>query len=271
MIVHGVLILGSVVMVVPFWFMLTTSLDRAAWLNIPFPPSLFPEQPSLDAYRVAIDGMKMGRLYLNTFVVAVVEIAISLTSALLSGYALSKIRPRGGNAILMLILATMMIPAEATLVPNFVIFQRLGLINTYLPFWIPAMAYTFGTFFVKQYLDNLPSELREAAKMDGAGELRTLFQVYVPLATPVLATCAILLFLGVWNSFLWPLVVLNSPSLYTLQIGISSFSQTVGGSQYLLPAVNMAATVLSLIPVLVVYLVLQRYIVASVAGSAIKG
>ena len=221
--------------------------------------SRLPETPSLDAYQIAIEGMDLGRLYLNTFIVAVFEIVISLVSALLSGYALSKIRPRGSKIILFAILATMMIPAEATLVPNFMTFQRLGLIDTYLPFWIPALAYSFGTFFVKQYLDNLPSELREAAKLDGAGELRILFAVYLPLATPVLATCTILLFLGVWNSFLWPLVVINSPSLYTLQIGIAAFSQTVGGSQYLLPAVNMAATVLSLAPVLVVYLVLQRF------------
>lgn len=270
-ILHLALAVGAVAMLLPFIFMISTSLNADAWLTIPFPAQLVPDRFSLEAYRVAVEGMDIGRLYLNTFLVAAVEILLSLISALLSGYALSKIRPRGSGILLVVILTTMMIPSEATLIPNFITFQTLGMIDTYLPFWIPALAYTFGTFFVKQYLDNLPWELREAAKIDGASELRTLFGIYVPLATPVIATCAILLFLSVWNSFLWPLVVINSPSLYTLQIGIAAFSQSVGGTQYLLPTVNMAATVLSVIPVLVVYLVLQRYIVASVASSAIKG
>jgi multiple sugar transport system permease protein len=269
--VHVPLILGSLLMVLPFVFMFSTSLNAQAWLQIPFPAQIVPAEFSTKAYTTAIEGMNLGRLYLNTILIAVVQIGVSLVSALLSGYALSKIRPRGSRFMLILILTTMMIPAEASLIPNFLTFKDLGMLNTYLPFWIPALAYTFGTFFVKQYLDGLPDELREAAKLDGAGELRILFAIYTPLAKPVLATCTILLFLGIWNSFLWPLVVINDPSLYTIQLGISQFATSSGGSTYLLPAVNMAATVLSVVPVLVVYLFLQRYVVESVASTAVKG
>lgn len=269
--VHVPLIVGAVLMVVPFVFMLSTSFNGKAWLQIPFPPQVVPSEFSLRAYTTAIESIHLGRLYLNTGLIALVQIAISLTSALLSGYALSKIRPRGSKIILILILTTMMIPAEASLIPNFLTFKDFGMLNTYLPFWIPALAYAFGTFFVKQYLDGLPDALREAAKLDGAGEMRILFAIYTPLAKPVLATCTILLFLSIWNSFLWPLVIINDPALYTIQLGISQFAASVGGNQYVLPAANMAVTVLSVIPVLVLYLFLQRYIVESVASTAVKG
>lgn len=268
---HVPLVLGAVLMVVPFVFMFSTSLNANAWLQIPFPAQIVPPKLSLRAYTTAVAGMNLGRVYLNTILIAAVQIVVSLVSAFLSGYALSKIRPRGSRVILVLILTTMMIPVEASLIPNFLTFKAFGMLNTYLPFWIPALAYTFGTFFVKQYLDGLPDELREAAKLDGAGELRILFAIYTPLARPVLATCTILLFLNVWNSFLWPLVIINDPSLYTVQLSISTFATSIGGSQYTLPAVNMAATVLSVIPVLVLYLFLQRYVVESVASSAVKG
>ena len=262
---------GAAIIIVPFLFMVSTSLNRDAWLSIPFPAQIIPNAPTFEAYEVAIESLDLGQLYLNTALIAAFQIAISLFSAVLSGYALSKVKPRGGHWVMVLVLTTMMIPNESTMIPNFLTFKALGMLDTYLPFWIPALAYTFGTFFVKQYLDGVPDELREAAKLDGANELRILFQIFLPLAKPVLATCTILIFMGVWNNFLWPLIIINSPELYTLQMGIAAFSLSVGDSQYMLPAVNMAATVLSVIPVLIVYLALQRYVVASVASSAIKG
>lgn len=269
--IHVILMCGAVVMMVPFIFMLSTSVNADAWTQIPFPVQLVPEHFSLNAYSTAIQGLDFGRLYLNTFIVAAVQILISLVSATLSGYALSKIRPRGSRIFLIGILSTMMIPLEATLIPNFLTFKAFGVLDTYVPLWIPAIAYTFGTFFIKQYLDSLPSEMRESAKLDGATELRILFSVYLPLVGPVLATCGVLLFLGIWNAFLWPLVILNTPSLYTLQLGIAQYSTTVNGGRNLLPALNMAATVLSAVPVLAVYFVLQRFVVRSVANSALKG
>lgn len=266
-----VLIVGAVVVLAPFIFMISTSFNGQARTSVPFPPQIIPQDFSLEAYEIATQGINVGRLYFNTFQVAIVEILFSLGSAVLSGYALSKIKPRGAQIVLLLALSTMMIPAEATIIPNFMTFQTANMLDTYWPLWLPALAYPFGTFLVKQYMDALPSELREAARVDGAGELRILFLIYLPLCKGVLAAITILLFLSTWNSYLWPLIVINDPTKFTIQLGIASFNQSLGDENYALPAVNMAATVLSLIPVLAIYLFFQRYIVQSLASSAIKG
>ncbi|SLN03186.1 sugar ABC transporter permease [Corynebacterium xerosis] len=267
----GVLAIGSIAILLPFIFMISTSFNGQARLSVPFPPQIIPEEFSTEAYSIATTGIDIWRLYGNTFLVATVEIILSLGSALLAGYSLSKIRPRGSNIILMVALATMMIPVEATIIPNFLTFKWLGMLDTYWALWLPAIAFPFGTFLVKQYLDSVPDELREAARIDGASELRTLVLVYAPLAKGIIATLVILSFLGSWNSYLWPLIVINNPKLYTIQLGLAAFSQTVGEDTYALPDVNLAATVLSLLPVLAIYLFFQRYIIASVASTAVKG
>jgi multiple sugar transport system permease protein len=267
----GVLVVIGVLMLAPFVFMISTSLNADARTAVPFPPQIIPHHVSFEAYRIAVQGINLGRLYLNTLLVEVVEIAFSLGSALLSGYALSKIKPRGTKVILLLSLSTMMIPSEMTIIPNFLTFERLHLLDTYWPIWLPAIAYPFGTFLVKQYLDALPGELREAARVEGAGELRILTLVYLPLCKGIVATLTILLFLSIWNNYLWPLIVINDPDRFTIQLGIASFNQSIGGQSYALPAINMATTLLSIIPVLAVYLFFQRYIVESVASSAVKG
>lgn len=267
----GVLAIGSIAILLPFIFMISTSFNGQARLSVPFPPQVIPEEFSTEAYSIATTGIDVWRLYGNTFLVAAVEIILSLGSALLAGYSLSKIRPRGSNIILMVALATMMIPVEATIIPNFLTFKWLGMLDTYWALWLPAIAFPFGTFLVKQYLDSVPDELREAARIDGASELRTLVLVYAPLAKGIIATLVILVFLGSWNSYLWPLIVINNPQMYTIQLGLAAFSQTVGEDTYALPDVNLAATVLSLLPVLAIYLFFQRYIIASVASTAVKG
>ena len=266
-----VLTIGAVAVLLPFVFMITTSFNGQARLSVPFPPQIIPEDFSTDAYRIATLGIDVWRLYGNTVLVAAVEIVLSLGSALLAGYALSKIRPRGSRIILVVSLATMMIPLEATIIPNFMTFKWLGLLDTYWALWLPAIAYPFGAFLIKQYLDSVPDELREAARLDGAGEVRILAQIYAPLAKGIIATLVILLFLSTWNSYLWPLIVINDPTMYTIQLGLASFNQTIGSETYALPDVNLAATVLSLVPILAIYLFFQRYIVASVASAAVKG
>lgn len=266
-----VLSIGGLIMLGPFVFMISTSFNGQARTAVPFPPQIIPHRPSLEAYRLATEGIHIGRLYLNTLEVEFVQIVFSLTASLLSGYALSKIKPRGGRFLLILVLATLMIPPEATIIPNFITFDTFHLLDTYWPIWLPAIAYPFGTFLVKQYFDALPSELRESGRVDGASELRILISIYLPLAKGILATLIILLFLSIWNDYLWPLIVINDPNKYTIQLGIAAFNQQVGGQTYALPATNMAATLLSLLPVLVIYLAFQRYIVESVASSAIKG
>lgn len=263
---------GGVIMLVPFVFMVSISFDKDATLTIPFPPHIIPPHATGENYAIAFQSIDLVHLYANTIEVAFGTLICGLGSSLLAGYALSKLNLRGGHFILILALATLMIPSESTIIPLFLVFKDLGLLNNYGAFYLSALAYPFGAFLIKQYMDGLPNELREAAIVDGAGELRVLWSIYLPLCKGVLATITVLMFLDVWNSYLWPLILLSDPSKYTIQIGLATFNITNGqGQSTALPAVNMAATVLSLLPILAVFLFFQRYIVEGIASAGLKG
>ncbi|WP_237391566.1 carbohydrate ABC transporter permease [Paenibacillus dendrobii] len=263
-----VLFLGSFVMIVPFLWMLITSFDWAARLHINFPPRLWPEEPSIRTFEAAFTSIKMFRYITNSIIVSAGVIIISALSALLSGYALSKLRFKGANIVLLLALSTMMIPFEMTMIPQYLLFSKLGLVDNYLAFYLPALNYAFGTFLAKAFFDQLPTTLREAAILDGAKEISVFSRVYLPLCTPIIATMVILLFLGVWNDMLWPLLILKKATKYTIQIGLAMFTYNNGIDKQ--PSIIMAATTVSLIPVVVVYMFLQRYIIESIALSGIK-
>jgi multiple sugar transport system permease protein len=267
----GVLVLlsvSSLIMVIPFLWMLMTSFDWAARLNIPFPPKFWPQDFSLQTYEAAFLNIDMLRYIFNSLLVSFGVIVVSLFSALLSGYAISKIRFKGANAVLLLALSTMMIPFEMTMIPQYLLFDKLQLLDTYWAFYLPALNYAFGTFLAKQFIDQLPSSLREAAIMDGAREFTVFWRVYFPICTPIVATMTILQFLAVWNDLLWPLLVLNDPAKYTIQLGLAMFSYNQGMNHF--PSIIMAATTISLIPILAVYVFLQRYIVESIALTGLK-
>jgi len=165
-------------------------------------------------------------------------------------------------------LATLMVPFEVTMVPTFFLFKTLNLTNSYLAFYLPAINYVFGTFFAKQYFDTIPSSFRESALIDGANDFTICLRIYIPLCGALAATLVVLQFLGVWNDFLWPLIILNSPAKYTVQVGVAMFTWDRGMQQ--MPAIRMASSCIVIIPVLILYLFLQRYIVESIALSGIK-
>jgi multiple sugar transport system permease protein len=263
-----ILALGSFVMIVPFLWMLATSFDWNARMTIPFPPRFWPQSISIRTYQMAFMNIDMMRYLLNSAVVAAGVILVSIFSALLSGYALSKIRFKGGGLVLVLALSTMMIPFEMTMIPQYLLFNAMNLLDTYWAFYLPALNYAFGTFLAKQFMDQLPDSLREAAIIDGAREIAVFSRIYFVLCIPIIATLVILQFLAVWNDLLWPLLALNTPEKYTIQLGLAMFTYNQGLNR--LPAVIMAATTVSLVPVLVIYLFLQRYIVESIALTGIK-
>ena len=267
-ILFAILSLGSFVMIVPFLWMVSTSFDWAARLQISFPPRFWPEELSLKPYEAAFTSINMLKYIMNSILVSAGVILISTLSALLSGYALSKLRFKGSNLVLLLALSTMMIPFEMTMIPQYLLFTNLGLGDNYLAFYLPALNYAFGTFLAKAFFDQLPTVLREAAILDGAKEISVFSRVYLPLCTPIIATMVILLFLGVWNDMLWPLLILKSADKYTIQIGLAMFTYNNGIDKQ--PAIIMAATAVSLIPVVVVYMFLQRYIIESIALSGVK-
>jgi multiple sugar transport system permease protein len=267
-IVFIILFVSSFVMIVPFLWMLVTSFDWAARLNITFPPKIWPEEPSIKTYRAAFTNIHMMRYILNSLIISSGVIIVSSISALLSGYALSKITFKGSSIVLVCALSTMMIPFEMTMIPQYMLFAKLNLIDSYWAFYLPALNYAFGTFMAKAFIDQLPSNFREAGIIDGAGEFSVFWKIYLPLCTPIIATMIILLFLGVWNEMLWPLLALRSADKYTIQLGLAMFTYNNGLNQQ--PSIIMAATTVSLIPVLAVYLFLQRYIIESIASTGIK-
>jgi multiple sugar transport system permease protein len=266
-ILTGVLLIGSLVMIIPFIWMVLTSFDWAARLKIPFPPRFWPEEFSLKTYQMAFTNIPMLKYMINSIIVSVGVIVVSLLSAVFSGYAISKLKFKGANIVLLLALSTMMIPFEMTMIPQYLMFAKIKLLDTYWSFFLPALNYAFGTFLAKSFIDQLPGSLREAAIIDGANEFTVFVKVYLPLCIPILATMIILQFLAVWNDLLWPLLALKTPDKYTIQLGLAMFSYN---KDLPLPSVIMAATTVSLTPVIVLYLFLQRYIVESIALSGVK-
>lgn len=263
-----VLLFGALVIAIPFVWMVATSLDRSAVVTAPFPPRFYPKEFSLFPYKVAWTNVKLLRYIANSLIISLGTILFSVSSAFLSGYALSKIRFRGSKWVLILALSTIMIPFESTMVSKYIMFSKLNLLNSYWALFIPALAYPFGTFMAKQFFDQLPTSLREAAKIDGAGEFTIFRKIYLPLSGAVLATMVILQFLASWNDLLWPLLVIQDSDKYNIQIGMAMFAQDKGASP--MPAIMMAITTISILPVLLLYLFLQRYIVEGVATSGIK-
>lgn len=262
-----VLLLGSLIMIVPFLWMVLTSFDWQARLNIPFPPRFWPEEFSLRTYTLAFTNIPMLKYIVNSLIISLGVIIISLTSALFSGYAISKLKFKGSSIVLVLALSTMMIPFEMTMIPQYLLFDKINLLDTYWAFYLPALNFAFGTFLAKSFIDQLPNTLREAGIIDGANEFLVFLKIYLPLCIPILATMVILQFLAVWNDLLWPLLALQTPDKYTIQLGLAMFSYN---KDLPLPSVIMAATTVSLLPVIVTYLFLQRYIVESIALSGMK-
>jgi multiple sugar transport system permease protein len=208
------------------------------------------------------------KAYLNSAIIACGSVFLNVISALLAGYAFSKGNFKGKKVLFVFVLATMMIPREITLIPMYMMFHKVNLLNTFYPCVLPSLLFGFGIILTKQYFDKLPNSLREAAHIDGAGEIRTFFQVFLPLTGPVTATLVILAFMYSWNDFIWPMIVLSKQELQTVPIYLASFSMEDGTR---LAGLTMGLAAASIVPVVVVFLFLQKYIIQSVALSGLKG
>ena len=263
-----VLAVLAVLMLAPFIWMVSVSFERMANVQPPFPPRLIPKEPSGFNYKIILENGSLLKAYSNSFIVAVGSVTLNVISALLAGYAFSKGKFKGKNFLFVIILGTMMIPAEITLIPKYMMFNKMGLLNTFYPIILPSLLFGFGIILTKQYFDKLPDSLREAAQIDGSGEIRTFFQVFLPLTGPITATLTILAFMYSWNSFIWPMIVLSNQQLHTVPIYLSSFAQEDGAR---LAGVTMALAAASILPVIIVFLFLQKYIIQSVALSGLKG
>jgi multiple sugar transport system permease protein len=258
------LFLGGVLMVTPFVYMLATSLKTNAEV---YQLSLLPRAPTLDNYRRLAGASGFPRWFLNSLVIATATTASVLFFDSLAGYTLAKFRFRGRLLVFVSILSTLMVPTEMLVLPWYVLSRHLGWLDTYWGIMFPGMMTAFGTFLMKQFFESVPDELLEAGRVDGLGEFRIWWRIAMPLVTPALAALAIFTFLGNWTAFLWPLIATTSRDLYTLPVGLASFS---GEFQTEWEMVMTGASVATL-PTLLVFVALQKYIVRGVMLAGLKG
>ena len=258
---------GLVLMVGPFlWMVLGSIKPESDFLQNP--PTLLPSAATTNNYTRLFDQLDFPRFFFNSSVIALAVTVGNLLFCPMLGYALAKLRWRGKRLIMGLVLATLMVPAGITLIPNFILMSNLGLVNTYPGLILPFLAGPFGVFLMRQFMLGVPNELLEAARIDGAHEFRIYWSVVMPIATPVLATLGILTFLGNWNSFLYPLVMAQEPQMYTLPVALATFAT---GQYQADHGMLMAGSVILVVPVLIVFILFQRWITEGIATTGLKG
>nr|WP_235522370.1 carbohydrate ABC transporter permease [Cellulomonas sp. Root137] len=263
---YAVLGVGLVLVVTPFIWMLLGSFKSEGELRAN-PPTWWPQAPTLDNFRELFTRLDFVQFFTNSIVVALAVTLGNLLFCSMLGYAFAKIDFWGRTWLFRLVLATLMIPGMVTLVPLFVLVSNLGMVNTYFGLILPFLAGPFGVFLMRQFMQGIPDELVDAARVDGAGELRIFWRVVMPLCKPALATLAILTFLGSWNNFLWPLVVASTEDMYTLPVALALYSVGQNATQY---GLLLAGSVVVVVPVLVVFLALQRHFVQGLATTGLK-
>lgn len=263
--VNGVLALAALLTVAPLLWMVSASLMRSGEASS-FPPPWLPDDPSLDHYRALLVQGGIGRQFANSLGLAIGATLLSTTFNTLAGYAFAKLRFKGREAIFAMLIGALVIPGQVAMLPLFLMLKGMGLVNTYAGVLIPSLAGIFGIFLVRQYARGIPDELIEAARIDGAGEFRIFFTVVLPLLKPVLATLAVFAFLGSWNDFMWPLIVLTDGELHTLPVALASLSREHVQDSELM----MAGAVITVLPVLALFLLLQRYYLQGLTLGGVK-
>ena len=270
---HLVLLPATLVLIFPFYWLVVTSLETPTEA-LHFPPVLIPHVLRFANYSDAFNSAPFGRFFINSAVVTLLTVLCNLVFCSLAGYAFARFRFLGRAALFAVILATLMVPFQVTMIPQFLITKWLGVhvlaavgINHIGALILPNAATAFGIFFLRQFFRTLPLEYEESARVDGASRLKVLIRIVLPLATPALATLAALTFLDSWNNFLWPLIVVTSTNQMTLPLGLATFQGAHSTEWTLL----MAANVMSLVPVLAIFFLAQRHFIRSVASTGLAG
>jgi multiple sugar transport system permease protein len=264
--VNAALVIGAVMTAFPLLYMVSASFMPSGTESV-YPPPLIPESPTLENYQVLFAKHAAGRYLANSALVATGATLVSLLLNTLAGYAFAKLRFVGRDRVFKVLLGALVIPGQVAMIPLFAIMKQLGLISTYAGVIAPSMAGIFGIFLVRQYALSLPDELLEAARMDGASEWRIFQSVVVPLLKPILVTLAILTFLATWNDFMWPLIILTDQHLHTLPVALAGLSREYVQDNGLM----MAGSVVTVVPVLALFLAMQRYYIAGILAGGVKG
>ena len=263
--VNLLLVLAAALTIFPLAWMLSVSFMAPGEASH-FPPPLLPSHPTLANYRELFTHAGIGRYFANSVMLALASTALSLLFNVGAGYAFAKLQFRGRERIFKLLLAALVIPGQVAMLPLFLILKQMGLVNTYFGVLVPAAASIFGIFLVRQYALTIPDALLEAARLDGASEIRIFRSIVLPLLSPILVTLAIFSFLASWNDFMWPLIILNDKELYTLPVALASLAREHVQDNEMM----MAGSVLTIFPVLLLFLAMQRYYIKGLLMGSVK-
>lgn len=265
--VYGLASIGAIAFVLPFLWMLSTSLKPSNEIFIT-PPKWIPDTLHWENYTEALDLLPFDRYLANTLFITVGNVLGNLISCTLAAYGFARLRGPFKNVLFLLMLGTMMLPLWVTLIPQYILFTSIGWSNGFAPLMVPAwFGWPFFIFLLRQFFMTIPKELEEAARLDGASTFGIIWRIFLPLAKPALATVAVLGFIGNWNNFLTPLVYLRDSDLHTLSIAVNRFRGMYGGTSY---NYMMAISVLTVIPVIIVFFFAQRYLVRGIVMTGSK-
>jgi multiple sugar transport system permease protein len=266
LLLHTLLIIGGVITLFPLFWMVSASFMSSGEATT-YPPHLIPQSATFDQYRQLFVRLNLGQAFLSSAIIATAVTFFSVLLCSMAGYAFAKLRFGGRDRIFGLLLIALVIPPQVGMLPLFLFMKQLHLVNTYWGAIIPSLATVFGIFLIRQFMLSLPQELLEAARIDGASEWSIYWKVVLPLARPILATLATFQFMSSWNDFMWPLIILSDQSRYTLPVAIANLS----GEHALDVELMMAGSVVTVLPVLALFIALQRYYIAGLMAGSVKG
>ena len=264
---YGLLSAIAIIMLFPLLWLISTALKSQTENIFQFPPQLLPSQPTFENFVRVWQTNPFGQYLFNSTLIAVLTVGLNLLFCALAAYPLARLDFRGRDWIFTAIVTTIMIPFQIVMIPLYILTVQLGIRNSYLGIIFPGIASAFGIFLLRQAFAGVPKEMEEAARIDGCSELGLWWFVMLPAIRPALVTLAIFVFIGSWSDFLWPLIVIDNPELYTLPLGVATLAGTFSLDWRLIAA----GSVISIAPVLLVFFLLQRYIVPTEAGSGVKG
>ncbi|MCZ2201386.1 carbohydrate ABC transporter permease [Cylindrospermopsis raciborskii] len=265
--VYALLLAIALLTLFPLLWLISTALKSPTENLLETPPKLLPLQPTLDNFLRVWESLPFGQYLYNSFLVAILTVALNLLFCSLAAYPLARLSFLGRNTIFIAIVSTIMIPFQIVMIPLYIITVQLGLTNSYLGMIFPSLASAFGIFLLRQAFMGVPKEIEEAARIDGSSELGLWWFIMLPAIKPALITLAIFVFIGAWSDFLWPLIVIQDESLYTLPLGVAKLAGTFSLDWRLVAA----GSIISVAPVLLLFLFLQKFIVPTDTGSGIKG
>jgi len=249
----------------PFIWMLSASFMADGHASV-FPPRFFPDKFTLIQYETLFSKLNIKTSFINSLVISISVTLVSLFFNSLAGFAFAKYEFSGKDKLFKILLSSMIIPAQVTMLPLFLMLKEMGVINTYFAIIIPGMANIFGIFLIKQYAESIPDSLIQAAKIDGATDFQIYYKIFLPIIKPILVTLALFTFMGTWNDFIWPLVALTDQSMFTLPVALANLM----GEHVKDPELMMAGSVITILPIILIFLMLQKQYIKGIMLGSVK-